>query len=41
MAVKLIAKLYVIEKAIKEKRPEERYDTRQQKSKPQLEKLNI
>jgi transposase len=39
MAVQMIAKLYVIEKAIKEKSTEQRYDVRQQKSKPQLEKI--
>jgi transposase len=39
MAVEMIKKLYAIEKAIKEKSIEERYDTRQQKSKPQLERI--
>jgi hypothetical protein len=39
MAVQMIAKLYVIEKTIKEKSIEERYDIRQQKSRPQLEKM--
>jgi transposase len=41
MAVQMIAKLYVIEKAIKEKSTEQRYDIRQQKSKPQLEKIKV
>lgn len=39
MAVELIKKLYAIEKTIKEKNVEERYEIRQQKSKPQLEKI--
>jgi transposase len=39
MAVQMIAKLYVIEKAIKDKSTEQRYVIRQQKSKPQLEKI--
>jgi transposase len=39
MAVKMIAKLYSIEKAIKGKSIEERYEIRHQKSKPQLEQI--
>ena len=39
MAVQMIAKLYAIEKSIKEKTVEERYGIRQEKSKPQLEKI--
>jgi transposase len=39
MAVHLIAKLYAIEKEIKDKSIEERYEIRQKKSKPQLEKI--
>ena len=39
MAVNLIAKLYAIEKEIKDKSIEERYEVRQKKSKPQLEKI--
>lgn len=35
----MIDKLYGIEKAIKEKSTEERYEIRQQKSKPQLEQI--
>ncbi len=41
MAVQMIAKLYGIEKTIKEKSIEERHDIRQQKSRPQLEKMKI
>jgi hypothetical protein len=41
MAVKIIAKLYGIEKAIKGKSIEERYEIRHQKSKPQLEQIKI
>jgi len=39
MAVNLIAKLYAIEKEIKDKSIEERYEVRQKKSKSQLEKI--
>jgi len=39
MAINLIKQLYVIEQKIKFKTPEERYQTRQEKSIPQLEKL--
>ncbi len=39
MAVHLIAKLYAIEKEIKDKSIEERYEIRQKKSKAQLEKI--
>jgi transposase len=39
MAVQMIAKLYAIEKQIKDKSTEEKYKIRQKKSKPQLEKI--
>ncbi len=39
MAVQMIAKLYGIEKEIKEKSVEEKYKIRQQKSKPKLEEI--
>lgn len=41
MAVQMIAKLYAIEKTIKDKSTEERYEIRQQQSRPQLEKMKI
>lgn len=39
MAVQMIAKLYAIEKTIKDKSTEEKYQARQEKCKPQLEKI--
>ncbi len=39
MAINMIKKLYLIEQEIKDKSPEERYQTRQTKSKPQLETM--
>lgn len=41
MAAQMIAKLYAIEKSIKDKGTEEKYQARQEKSKPQLEKIKV